>query len=318
MLLKTVPFRYHEFALRRTTRVFGPYLAALALALAGNFWLARGIRPDFSDVFNLTWPVPINRAAVWQHLAFLGEYDTRPFNLAFWSLVHEMRISLIFPLLLLIVRGKSAAWSCFVAVLLLAVGSLLKANIPRPNNLGESLHYAGLFVVGTYISEHQRSLASWFRSRGITVQRLFFGGALALFCYGRFATHLLPYGYGEFQDIPLGLAAAALMVVAFSSAPVSAFLVSKPIDWLGTRSYSLYLVHGTVLYALVDLLNLSRPTALLLPLYVVIALLATRYFYLAIELPLVLLSRKFTPRTGTPRVTESETDSSKTLVRRKV
>jgi peptidoglycan/LPS O-acetylase OafA/YrhL len=296
MTLKTVPFRYHEFALRRITRIFGPYLIALALALAGNFWLSRGIRPDFSDWFNQTWPVPISRTAVWQHVAFLGEYDTKPFNCAFWSLVHETRISLVFPFLLAIVKGKSALWSSYAVLFLFTFGSLLKANIPSPNNLGESLHYSGLFVTGIYISQHQRSLAIWFRSQGGTLQKLFTGSALALFCYGRFASHLLPYGYGEFQDIPVGLAAAALVVVAFSWAPFSAFLVSKPTDWLGTRSYSLYLVHGTVLFALVNLLNLSRPNLLLLPLYVTLALFATELFYLTIERPLVLLSRKFTPK----------------------
>jgi peptidoglycan/LPS O-acetylase OafA/YrhL len=299
MLLKSVPFRYHEFALRRITRIYGPYLAALAVALAGNVWLSRGMRPGFSDWFNQTWLVPIDRAAVWQHVVFLGEYDTKPFNCAIWSLVHEMRISLVFPLLLLTTKGKSAVWSSSVVLFLFTVGSVLKANLPRPNNLGESLHYAGLFLIGIYISEHQRAMATWFRSRDTRFQKYFVVGALALFCYGRFASQLFPYGYGEFQDIPVGLAAAALMVVAFSSAPVSAFLVSKPVDWLGTRSYSLYLVHGTVLFALANVFNMSRPNMLLLPVYLTLALFSTHLFYIAIERPLVLLSRKFTPKAAT-------------------
>jgi peptidoglycan/LPS O-acetylase OafA/YrhL len=302
MMLKTVPFRYHAFALRRITRIFGPYLAALALALAGNFWLSRGIRPNFSDWFNQTWTVPINPTAVWQHVLFLGEYDTNPFNCAFWSLVHEMRISLVFPLLLLIVKGRSAVWSSCAVLFLFTAGSLFRANTPRPNNLGESLHYAGLFVAGIYISQHQRSLAAWFRSRRAPFQKFFIASALALFCYGRFASHLFPYGYGELQDIPVGLAAAALLVVAVGSAPFSAFLVSKPLDWLGTRSYSLYLVHGTVLFALVNLLNMSQPTLLLLPLYVTLAFVSTSLFYVAIERPFVLLSRRFTPASPTPPI----------------
>src|ERR1700722_20081735 len=68
MLLKADPFRYHEFALRRITRIYGPYLAALALALLGDFWLSRGVRPNFSDWFNQTWTIPINQTAVWQHI----------------------------------------------------------------------------------------------------------------------------------------------------------------------------------------------------------------------------------------------------------
>ena len=295
MVLKSVPFGYHQFALRRVTRIYGPYLAALALAVAGNFWLSRGIRPGFSDWFNQTWLVPVARTAVWRHIAFLGEYDTKPFNCAIWSLVHEMRISLVFPLLLLTVKGKSAVWSSCAVLFLFTVGSFLKANTPRPNSLGESLHYAGLFLVGIYISERQRTLAAWFGSHAAVFRRLFILSALVLFCYGRFASQLFPYGYGEFQDIPVGLASAALIVVAFSSPPVSAFLASKPVDWLGTRSYSLYLVHGSVLFALVNLFNMNRPHLLLLPLYFVLALFSGHLFYISVERPFVLLSRKFTP-----------------------
>jgi peptidoglycan/LPS O-acetylase OafA/YrhL len=197
------------------------------------------------------------------------------------------------------------------------VGSFFKANISAPNNLGESLHYAGLFVVGIYISEHKQRLATWFRAHGATFQRLFLVGALAVFCYGRFASHLFPYGYGELQDIPVGLGAAALLVVSFACPPISAFLVSKPLDWLGTVSYSLYLVHGTMLFALVNVFNMSRPNLLLLPLYLTIALFSAGVFYLAIERPMVLLSRKFTTKTPPAAKTSavlsevgSETDKS--------
>jgi peptidoglycan/LPS O-acetylase OafA/YrhL len=298
MLLKSVPLRYRDFALRRITRIYGPYVVALGLALAGNFWLSRGIRPNFFEWFNLTWHVPMDRTAIWQHVAFLGEYDTKLFNLAFWSLVHEMRISLIFPLLFVIVRGRSVVWSSCAVLVLLTVGAFLKAAIPKPNNLGESLHYAGLFVVGIYISEHQRRLEIWFRSQTAVIQRLFAVSALVLFCYGRFASHLFPPGYEEFHDIPVGLGAAAIIVLAFSWKPFSSLLVSKPIDWLGTRSYSLYLVHCTVLLALVNLLNLSRPNMALLPLYVAVSLIAAQVFYTLIERPSVLLSRKFAPDTA--------------------
>ena len=303
MLLGTIPFRYYKFALRRTVRIYGPYLAALTLALAGNYWLSRGVRPNFSVWFNQSWPIPIDRAAVWQHVAFLGEFDTKPFDGSYWSLIHEMRISLVFPLLFLMVKRKSAAWYSCAAFFLLTAGVLLKPYIPKPNSFAESLHFAGLFVAGIYISERERSLANWFQSQSISSNRLFAASALVLFCYGRFASHLFPSGSGEFLDVPVGLGAAALIVMAFSAAPFSVFLVSKPVAWLGAMSYSLYLVHGTALLAMVNLLNLRRPNVFLLPLYLMLALLLARFFYVVVERPLVLLSRRFTPGTGT-RVTD--------------
>lgn len=294
MVIKAAPFHYHEFALRRIVRIYGPYLPALLLAIAGNFWLSHGVRSNFSDWFDHAWPLPIDWRSAWQHVAFLGEYDTTPFNGAFWSLVHEMRISLVFPVIFLLVKRRGAVWNSFFAVALVVLGSILKANIPRPNNLGETLHYSGLFIAGIYISEHQELLASWYRLQSFRLKTLLVVGALFLFCYGRLVTHFLPNGYGELLDLPVGLGAAAIIVLAFAATQFSAFLVWKPVAWLGTRSYSLYLLHGTVLLALINLLNMSHPSVLVLPLYVGLTLLLTHLFYSGVEHPLVLLSRKFT------------------------
>ena len=295
MIAMSLPFRYLQYALRRTVRIYGPYLAALGLAVICNYRLSRGARPNFSEWFNEAWPLPVSAGNIWQHIVFLGEYDTTPFNGAFWSLVHEMRISVVFPLLLLLVKQRNATRYLAVSLSLITLGGILKPNLPHPNNLGESLHYAGLFVAGVYISEHQQRLASWFRALSTRFTALFALAAFVLFCYGRFVSRLFPYGYGEFLDIPVGLGAAALTVMAFGSRSFSAFLISRPIAWLGARSYTLYLVHGTVLLSLVNVLNMQKPSLLLLPLYLILTLAITQLFYIMIERPMVLFSQRFTP-----------------------
>jgi peptidoglycan/LPS O-acetylase OafA/YrhL len=103
------PQTYPTFITRRIFRIYVPYLAALAFAVAGAFWLHGG---SFgSEWFSGSWPEPVNWHLVGQHILFLGNYDTDQFNPPIWSLVYEMRISLFFPLLCGFVLRCKSGWS---------------------------------------------------------------------------------------------------------------------------------------------------------------------------------------------------------------
>ena len=91
---------YGVFITRRIFRLYVPYLAALALAVLGNLYWHGPL--GLTRWANQTWHYPVHRHAVLEHVIFLGQYNVYQFNTAFWSLVIEMRISILFPLLCLI------------------------------------------------------------------------------------------------------------------------------------------------------------------------------------------------------------------------
>ena len=97
---------YPRFIIRRVCRIYLPYLAALAFAVGSNFIFSTGGIADLPTWFNATWRVPISPSLVLEHIVFLGSYDHAAFNTTFWSLVHEMRISLVFPVIVLVCSGK--------------------------------------------------------------------------------------------------------------------------------------------------------------------------------------------------------------------
>jgi peptidoglycan/LPS O-acetylase OafA/YrhL len=272
---------YGPFAVRRIVRIYGPYLAALGLAVAGNFWLSQGSRAGFSEWFNQEWPIPLRTNEVVRHVLFLGDYNTAVFNGAFWSLVHEMRISLVFPLLYVLMEiraiRKRAVWGIGIAVATIVAGSFLGAWVGQPNNIGETVHYAGLFIAGIVIAQRP----------GLGVSRVWLCCGLVLFYYGRGVSRLVPLPYANLLDLPVG--AGALILVRWALR--SRWMMAAAAQWMGRRSFSLYLMHVPVLLALVNVLNLQKPHFALIFLYVPFTVLLTEGFYRAVERPMLNLSR---------------------------
>jgi peptidoglycan/LPS O-acetylase OafA/YrhL len=95
------------------------------------------------------------------------------------------------------------------------------------------------------------------------------------------------------------------IVFAMNSRPFFSFLNSRTIHHLGQLSYSLYLIHGTILFVLVHTLLGHVPMSRLLLIYLSATLLVTEIFYRLIERPTMLLGRRLTTPRTTPQQMES-------------
>ena len=49
-----------------------------------------------SEWFNRSWTIESSPSLIAQHILLVGKYNTDAYNGVIWSLVHEMRISIIF------------------------------------------------------------------------------------------------------------------------------------------------------------------------------------------------------------------------------
>ena len=96
---------YLHFVLRRTFRIYLPYLLALFLSVAGAYLFHSHKQPHLSPWFQGSWSTPIDPHLVLQHMLFIGSrYQAGQYNTVFWTLILEMQISLIFPILMNILR----------------------------------------------------------------------------------------------------------------------------------------------------------------------------------------------------------------------
>jgi peptidoglycan/LPS O-acetylase OafA/YrhL len=121
----TLPYKknprldYGPFLLKRVCRIYLPYLAALALAVFCDMHFSTHAHLD-NYWINWTWSAPVTTHLVVQHILFLGSYDWSQFNTAFWSLVYEMRVSLVFPFIAVAVLRFRTIWLLLCAAALLS------------------------------------------------------------------------------------------------------------------------------------------------------------------------------------------------------
>ena len=298
----TLPYKranelpYPTFLLRRLARIYLPYLAALALALLGDWKLHQPLA--VSAWFSQTWTAPITPSLILQHLLLIGSYDTAQVNTAFWSLAVEMRLSLLFPLLCI----PLLCWSWSSARLIL--GSLVLLDIGVPHLLGHRLSpdlfhsltdtTLGLlaFAAGILLARALEPLQILWARVSTSVHVLFFAVSFFLL---EWLSNLGHTHLWIFENILTVAGGCGVLLVVLCSRRASLVLNHRPPAWLGRISYSLYLVHATVLFALVHLF-LGRLTRmeLLVP-YLVGALgLATLFFFL-VEAPSIHLSRSIRP-----------------------
>jgi peptidoglycan/LPS O-acetylase OafA/YrhL len=93
-------FGYRTFLLRRLCSIYLPFAVAILLAAMSCRLVTTGPMPGMGPEFNNYWTVGF---ASWPDirdlLLMLGRYRDTILDAPVWSLAHELRISLIFPLL---------------------------------------------------------------------------------------------------------------------------------------------------------------------------------------------------------------------------
>lgn len=270
---------YRLFLCRRVLRIYGPYLGALVLSVAGcAVWHNQFGSTGWAAS---TWYKPVDVHSVVQHLLFIGSYDDGQYNTAFWSLVHEMRISIIFPFLFLL-ANRAKRSHVFLAIILCE----LAGNIHHYARLMQTIQYSGLFMIGILLAKHLDSIHRWFIERSALQRALLALLTLTLYLGGSHATSTADMG-----TFIIALGAAGLIIFALNATAVRNALLHRVPSFLGKISYSLYLVHGTVLFAMTAMLKNKIDPLLFFLVYIPLSILLSWIFFKLVEAPLTTMSR---------------------------
>lgn len=305
---------WFDFVVRRIFRIYVPYLGALAVAVAGAWWLHGTVTG--STWFHSFWSQPVDWRLVGQHVLFVGAYNTQQFDPPIWSLVHEMRISLVFPALCWLVLRFKSRWSLGVAGGLTCLSILLGLpGVPAALKGYDSFQVAGLFVFGIFLARERHRFGAWYRR--LPRPGKYLAGIASIGCFLFGGTYLTQLAGGHLGRATMdvsqwitAIGAGGIMMVSLHSWWCQKALAWSPMQFLARISYSLYLWHFIVLLYCVHLLYGRMPLAAILGAAFILMFPLSWLSFRYIELPSNALGRRLAACARRDRRTSRPLDST--------
>lgn len=282
---------YKNYLIQRFFRIYIPYIVIILISIFLQTLLYNpGGIAGMSKWFNWMWMLPLDKE-LFSHFLFMSGELTHNYNTASWSLVHEMRISLIFPFLVLLIKKTSF----FHDITLILAVFLLRYAVPGDlaYKLSDTLYYALFFVIGAVLAKYREPLGSMFQQMNKALKLALFAAALLLYNwhwnFGMVLAETSPYR-SLFEDKAIGdlfIAAGACLFFMFAIySPFTEKVLTHKIPlFLGKISYSLYLVHPVVLLALFYALYNEANTLVLLAMVPVVSIVLAAFYYKWVEVP---------------------------------
>jgi len=285
-----------QFFKRRARRILPPYYAALFLCLA---LIATVIGKPTGSLWDVCIAIrPIDIAS---HLLLLQHFfGTGRINYSFWSISLEWQIYFLFPLFVLAFRRIGALATTGAA---LAVGYAVMILLgPHSERIDRSnLHYVGLFTLGMTAAQAAFGTSGTVSSIRSKVPWT----AVAVALIGVQAAMMLHWGWHTAMhswlilDVFSAATAGAMLIAASqgTGGPFRRLFALRPLVWIGTASYSLYLIHAPVIqlfwqYVIMPLHLVGVPAfALLISVGGALMLLSAKLFYRWFEGPFTTPAR---------------------------
>jgi peptidoglycan/LPS O-acetylase OafA/YrhL len=234
--------RLLRFYPRRILRIHPPYVAAVLLAWVASFGYPLIASPAARQAgFCIHMPPELlPRALALPSLAF-GQLPIG------WSLYVELMMSLLFPLLLAVGRHVHPLAPVGLGLV------LVQALHPRLNFLVFTLDFA----IGVTLYLERERIARWFGGlSGVAWAAVILASLVLLeapypFAWMWYRSAILPGGHSPGVVASMSVGAAGILVAALHQPAFHRALTTPLARWFGRISYSLYLVHFTVLLFLV-------------------------------------------------------------------
>jgi peptidoglycan/LPS O-acetylase OafA/YrhL len=235
------------FLKRRARRILPPYYGAFALCL---LMIATIIGKPTGTLWDV--PIHVTSVGVISHLLLIQDiFGTGKINYVFWSIAVEWQIYFLFPLLVWAWRRYGPTVTVLAA---LAVGYAVRFGFGHTRLARASPQYLGLFALGmlaAYLVQSREAACERARERVPWGPMAFVCVALVCVLSGRWGWQLATTRF-HLIDLPIGIGAMSLLVLTSRTEghPMRHLLSYKPLAFVGTFSYSVYLIHAPLLQIL--------------------------------------------------------------------
>ena len=295
---------YGRFIGARMTRIYLPYIASIAICLFLSLTVFDPAAASSHQFLTKRWPHPIEFDLLLSHVALIGNFDTTSYNEVIWSLVHELRFALIFPIFIWVMRSLSWKQCLLITAFMSLTAALANANLDQSmgfkNSYLHSAHYLLFFMMGGLLVKNLESVGSWLLMLSSLKKKIILALGLFLYMYS-FAISAFPRKMhwneiAQFNDLlgdwGIGIASVIFILLAIHSERVSKFLNKKSFLFLGKVSYSLYLVHIPVLAAALYIFG-NTPEIITVAIAFPFIFLTAIIFYNFVELPAHKLGKRY-------------------------
>lgn len=281
--LKVRKINYGLYLVKRILRIYVPYIVAIFVSLLLMKLSQRGTKIDIRWIQNF-WQNDFSFLDLINHLLPLSNFNTDALDPVIWSLVHEIRISIIFPFLVLLVLRLKWYQSLLSAIIFSVIGVIIAfsgfdVSQGYLNSYAYTIHYVAFFIAGSLLAINKNIITKWFNKFNLKVQ-------ISILVLG-VCIYTLQNGLGYFVEIGgnlfirewfISIGAGVLIIVTISANWVSILLSKEPIKFLGKISYSLYLYHLPIMifafYTLNEILPQLIIILIVLPLIFVVSTLS--------------------------------------------
>lgn len=271
---------YPAFLVRRFFRIYIPYAGAVIIAVMVASRLLYSHLP-LAHWFYLTWQTPLTLGLIGSQLFLIS---TSPaINTAFWSLRYEMEMSAIFPAVCK-TMSRLSPWGTLLATIVIAkAGFILFSHPEHPlwREFGNTLINGSCFLYGALLAWKREAVAQWYYKTPRWLKCI---------CLG-----LVVAGYYAHKPSLAPLTCCGVLIFAQYSR-VSRLLDTAVPEYLGRISYSVYLLHATVLWATLILLYGKVPFVALFPIYGVATFAVSHVFCIQIEEPAMRFGKRATSK----------------------
>ncbi|MDR4913740.1 acyltransferase [Bacillus pseudomycoides] len=292
-------FHYDTYIIKRICRIYIPYLVAISISIIAKMLFSRNDMPFISDWFSKSWTTADTPALLLQHLVFIGEYNTDAYNNVIWSLVHEMRISIIFPFLTFFFIRKRLKYS-LLWFIVLSFSSTMGLYLFNPSGSITSsflsFHYITLFFMGALLAKYRYFIFHYVLNMNKIMKIALLLIAIICFMYEGIIGEVDFLNNYVLRNYVVSFGVCMVMIMSISSWTFSALLRRKVFVFLGKISYSLYLYHLVSLFSVMYLFYDKLPTILIVFLSFSLSFLLSSLGYLFIEKPCINLGRYLTRR----------------------